>query len=174
MNRSIHLAPVELTNLVIQAARNAESEGFWKGDITAGEDAARHLVRLLGLLLGGDNDVNLNEIALLGEVFQAATGTEASNEQLLESVKESVALADDPEAVNQFLCATPPFMQAVLDMDRARGTRNAEQVVAAMSGLTLGMLAADGKSEIEEVAVFTTHLGHLRGEVAKLGQPSAD
>jgi len=172
MNRSFHLNATELTGLVLQAARNAESEGFWSGESSAGEDAARHLVRLLGLLLGGDNDIDLNEIELFGQVFAAATGEHASDQQLLDSVKESVAIADDPEAVNRFLCTTPAFLQAVLAMDRARGTRNAEQVVTAISGLTLGMLAADGKAEIEEDAVFTTHLDHLRKEVAAISPMS--
>jgi len=170
MNRSIHLQPDELSRLVVQAASNAESEGFWAGAGTAAEDAARHLVTFLGLMAGGDDDVDDREMNLFAQIHAAATGEHLAHDELLASVRESVGIADDPERVEEFLTTTPPFLQAVIAMDRARGTRNAEQVVTAMSGLALALLAADGKAEIEEDAVFTTHLGHLRREIA---QPSA-
>ena len=169
MNRSIHLQPDELSKLVVQAASNAQSEGFWAGDGSAAEDAARHLVAFLGLLAGGDDHVDEREMNLFAQIYAAATGQHLPEDELLASVRESVRVADDPEAVGAFLTTTPPFLRAVIDMDRARGTRNAEQVVTAMSGLALALLAADGRAEIEEDAVFTTHLGHLRREIETLG-----
>jgi hypothetical protein len=169
MNHSIHLQPDELSRLVVQAAANAESEGFWTGPGRAAEDAGRHLVRVLGLLLGGDDHVDTREMNLFAQVHAAATGEHLAHDELLASVNESVAIADDPERVEAFLSTTPPFLRAIIEMDRSRGTRNAEQVVTAMSGLALALLAADGKAEPEEDAVFTTHLEHLRREVAALG-----
>jgi hypothetical protein len=171
MNHSIHLQPDELSRLVVQAAANAQSEGFWKGPGTAAEDAGRHLVRVLGLLLGGDDDVDTRELNLFAQVHAAATGEHLAHDELLAAVDESVAIADDPERVEAFLTTTPPFLRAVIEMDRSRGTRNAEQVVTAISGLALAVLAADGKAEPEEDAVFTTHLEHLRRELATLGSP---
>ena len=50
-------------------------------------------------------------------------------------------------------------------MDRERGTRNAGQVVTALSGLGVAMLTADGREAEEEDSIFTTHLNHLRGEL---------
>ncbi|HET7231281.1 MAG TPA: hypothetical protein VFJ16_14830 [Longimicrobium sp.] len=174
MSHSIHLQPDELSRLVVQAATNAQNEGFWTGSGGAAEDAARHLTRYLGLLLGGDNDVSPHEMRIFREVCDAATGRSLGDDELAQSVTDAVAIADDPDAVEDFLLTTPPFLRAVIEMDRARGTRNAEQVVTALSGLALAMLAADGKAELEEDAVFTTHLNHLRGELARDGLAGKD
>jgi hypothetical protein len=169
MSHSIHLRPDELAKLVVQAASNAEAEGYWTGTNPLAEDAARHLVTFLGLLLGGDGDVDDDELKIFQEVWTAATGGTPTEDELRSSVTRSVNLADDPDALQDYLLATPPYLQAVIAMDRERGTRNAEQVVTALSGLALAVLAADGKAEPEEDSVFTTHLNHLRGEVRGLG-----
>ncbi|HEX8245681.1 MAG TPA: hypothetical protein VF541_19370 [Longimicrobium sp.] len=174
MSHSIHLQPDELARLVVQAAVNAQDEGFWNGDGSAGENAARHLTRYLGLMLGGDNDVSPHEMRVFAEVCAAATGREAAEDELLAAVRDAVHVADDPDAVGDFLLTTPPFLSAVIAMDQARGTRNAEQVVTALGGLALAVLAADGKAEVEEDAVFTTHLDHLRNELRELGLVSRD
>ena len=169
MNRSIHLQPDELSRLVVQAAANAQSEGFWTGAGSAAEDAARHLIAFLGLLAGGDDHVDTREMNLFAQIYSAATGDHLPHDELLASVHESVGVADDPEHVQAFLTTTPPFLRAVIAMDRSRGTRNAEQVVTAISGLALSLLAADGRAEPEEDAVFTTHLEHLRREIGTVG-----
>jgi hypothetical protein len=174
MSHSIHLQPDELSRMVVQAAGNAQEQGYWTGDGTAAADAARHLTNYLGLLLGGDNDVSPHEMRIFRKVCLAATGRDISDDELDESVRQAVAIADDPDGVEDFLLTTPPFLRAVIAMDRDRGTRNAEQVVTALSGLALAMLAADGKAEVEEDAVFTTHLNHLRGELAQLGLATQD
>jgi hypothetical protein len=169
MTHSIHLNTGELARLIVQAAANAQAQGFWSGEGDASDDAAGHLTRYLGLLLGGDNDVDEDELRIFRDVCAAATGSTSTDEQLLASIRDAVHVADDPDEVEEFLLTTPPFLSAVMEMDRARGTRNAEQVVTALSGLALAMLAADGRAEVEEDAVFTTHIGHLRRELASLG-----
>jgi len=174
MSHSIHLQPDELSRMVVQAARNAQEQGYWTGGGSAAEDAARHLTNYLGLLLGGDNDVSPHEMRIFRKVCCAATGREIADDELDQSVRDAVAIADDPDRVEDFLLTTPPFLRAVIAMDRDRGTRNAEQVVTALSGLALAMLAADGRAEVEEDAVFTTHLNHLRGELAQLGLAAQD
>jgi hypothetical protein len=174
MSHSIHLQPDELSRMVVQAATNAQEQGYWTGGGSAADDAARHLTDYLGLLLGGDNDVSPHEMRIFRKVCCAATGLDLSDDDLDQSVRDAVAIADDPDRVEDFLLTTPPFLRAIIEMDRDRGTRNAEQVVTALSGLALAMLAADGKAEIEEDAVFTTHLNHLRGELAKDGLGSQD
>jgi predicted RNA-binding Zn ribbon-like protein len=102
-------------------------------------------------------------------VFCAATGAHPTDEVLRAAVAESVRLADDPDALNDYLTATPAYLRAVLAMDRERGTQNTNQVVTALSGLALAMLAADGRAEPEEDSVFTTHIGHLRGLIEHTG-----
>jgi hypothetical protein len=162
MNHSIQLLPDELSRLVVEAALNADEQGYWSGARSAAEDAVAHLTQFLGLLAGGDDDLNDAETELLGEVFCAATGAHPSDEVLRAAVAESVRLADDPDALNDYLTATPAYLEAVAAMDRERGTQNTNQVVTALSGLALAMLAADGRAEPEEDSVFTTHIGHLR------------
>ncbi|HEX8361088.1 MAG TPA: hypothetical protein VF613_13330 [Longimicrobium sp.] len=162
MNHSIHLSPDELSRLVVEAAVNADEQGYWSGPGSAAENAVAHLTRFLGVLAGGDDDLNSRELELFGEVFRAATGEHPSDDVLRRSVAESVRLADDPDALNDFLIATPAYIESVAAMDRERGTRNTDQVVTALSGLALAMLAADGRAEPEEDSVFTTHIGHLR------------
>jgi hypothetical protein len=174
MSHSIHLQPGELSALIVQAAANAQDEGYWTGEGAAKDDAALHLTRYLGLMLGGDNDVSPHEMRIFQQVCAAATGTQASDDELMTSVRDAVRIADDPDAVEDFLLTTPPFLGAVIAMDKARGTHNAEQVVTALSGLALAMLAADGKAEVEEDAVFTTHLNHLRDELRTHGLSTGD
>lgn len=174
-NRSIHLQPDELSRLVVEAAVNADEQGYWRrGGTPIGENAVRHLVGFLGLLLGGDDDVDAKELSVLGEVFAAASGAHPSDDELRQAVRESVAIADDPDEVNAFLTTTPDYLLAVMAMDAERGTRNADQVVTALSGLALAVLAADGRAEIEEDAVFTTHLEHLRRDLSERGLSVSD
>ncbi|HEX5727769.1 MAG TPA: hypothetical protein VFX98_20020 [Longimicrobiaceae bacterium] len=169
MNRSVHLRPDELSHLIVEAAVTADEQGFWHEPRPIAEDAVQHLVRFLGVLLAGDDDVDLHELRVFGDVFAAASGERPSEHELREAAMEAVEMASDPDALHEFLATTPPFLDAVLAMDRARGTRNADQVVTALSGLGLAVLAADGRAELEEESVFTIHLNHLRGEVETLG-----
>ncbi|HEY0152987.1 MAG TPA: hypothetical protein VGB92_13375 [Longimicrobium sp.] len=169
MTHSINLSPDELSRLVVEAAVNADEQGYWSGPGTAAENAVAHLTRFLGVLAGGDDDLNEHELELFGEVFRAATGEHPSDDVLRRSVAESVQLADDPDALHDYLMATPAYLESVLAMDRERGTQNTRQVVTALSGLALAMLAADGRAEPEEDSVFTTHLGHLRARMEALG-----
>jgi len=174
MNHSIHLEPDELSRLIAQAALQAEEQGYWRGPGGAADDAAAHLIHFLGLLAGGDDDLNPHELAVFGQVFRAASGEQPADELLRSSVAGSVRTADDPDALHEFLTATPAYLQAVLAMDRERGTHNARQVVTALSGLALAVLAADGRAEPEEDSIFTTHISHLRGLVEELGGAEED
>lgn len=174
MSHSIHLRPDELAGLVVKAATNAEQEGYWTGTGPVSEDAARHLTTFLGLLLGSDDNVDEKELKIFEQVWAATTGGSPDEDELRTSVTRSVNLADDPDALQEYLTATPPYLQAVIAMDRDRGTRNAEQVVTALSGLALAVLAADGQAAAEEDSVFTTHLNHLRNELAKDGLVGKD
>ena len=168
MNHSIHLSPDELSRLIVQAAANAEEQGYWSAPRSAAEDAAAHLTRFLGLLAGGDDHLSPHELDIFGEVFRAASGEHPGDEALRSTIAESVRVADDPDALQDFLTAAPAYFQAVVAMDRERGTQNAHQVVTALSGLALAVLAADGRAEPEEDSIFTTHVGYLRGVVEEL------
>ncbi|HEX8695923.1 MAG TPA: hypothetical protein VF746_26135 [Longimicrobium sp.] len=169
MNHSIYLSPDELSRLVVEAAVNADEQGFWNGPRPIAEDAVGHLVRFLGLLLAGDDDISPKEMDVFADVFAAAAGERPPHEELRASVLDSVLLADDPDALQEYLVSTPDYLRAVMAMDRERGTRNADQVVTALSGLGLAVLAADGQAAVEEDAIFITHLNHLRGELEAQG-----
>lgn len=165
MSYNIELPPDELARLVVQAAVNAGEEGYWHGDGPIRDDAVRHLVHFLGLLLAGDDDVNAREMDVFTRVVNAVSPTESSHDELRAGAMESVELANDPDALHAFLGDTPAYLRAIVEMDRERGTRNADQVVTALGGLGLAILAADGKAAEEEDSIFTTHLNHLRGEL---------
>ena len=165
MSYNIELSPEEMARLVVQAAVNAEEQGYWTGAGAIQDDAVRHLVHFLGLLLAGDDDVNAREMEVYSRVVNSVSHTESSHDELRVEAMESVELANDPDALHLFLGETPAYLQAIVAMDRAVGTRNANQVVTALGGLGLAILAADGRAAEEEDSIFTTHLNHLRGEL---------
>ena len=169
MSYNIQLPPDELARLVVQAAVNADAEGYWHGEGPIRDDAVRHLVHFLGLLLAGDDDVNAREMDIFTRVVNAVSPGESSHDDLLAGAMESVELTSDPDALHAFRGETPAYLRAVVEMDRERGTRNADQVVTALGGLGLAILAADGQAAEEEDSIFTTHLNHLRGELDASG-----
>ncbi len=169
MSYSIQLPPDELARLVVQAAVNAQEQGYWTGEGDARDDAVRHLVHFLGLLLAGDDDVNAREMDVYHTVVNAVADARSSRDDLRTGAMESVEITSDPDALHAFLGETPAYLRAIVQMDRERGTRNADQVVTALSGLGLAVLAADGVAAEEEDSIFTTHLNHLRGELDASG-----
>ncbi|HEX2080825.1 MAG TPA: hypothetical protein VHG08_24180 [Longimicrobium sp.] len=169
MRYNIDLAPGELAGLVVQAAANADEQGYWTGPGSIRDDAVRHVTRFLGLLLAGDDDVNPRELDVYSQAVRGASGGEASHDDLRAGAMETMELANDPDALHAFLGETPAYLRAIVAMDRERGTRNASQVVTALGGLGLAVLTADGRAAEEEDSIFTTHLNHLRGELDAQG-----
>ncbi|WP_420126755.1 hypothetical protein [Longimicrobium sp.] len=165
MNYDINVAPDELARLVVQAAENAAAQGYWTGAAPIAQDALHHLTRFLGLLLAGDDDINRRELTVYSQALRGASGVDASHEDLRAAAMETMEMANDPDALHAFLGETPRYLRAIVAMDRERGTRNAGQVVTALSGLGVAMLTADGREAEEEDSIFTTHLNHLRGEL---------
>lgn len=165
MNYDIDVAPDELARLVVQAAANAEQQGYWEGSGPITANALRHLTRFLGLLLAGDDDINRREINVFSQALRGASGVETSHDDLRAAAMETMEMANDPDALHAFLGETPSYLRAIVAMDRERGTRNAGQVVTALGGLGVAMLTADGRDAEEEDSIFTTHMNHLRGEL---------
>lgn len=155
--------------MIVQAAEQAEQQGYWMAEGPISEDVARHLSHFLGLLLAGDDDLHRRELDVYGRVFHATSGGEHSHDDLRTAAMESMEMANDPDALHAFLGETPAYFRAILEMDRERGTHNADQVVTALSGLGLAILTADGRESEEEDSIFTTHLNHLRGELDAYG-----
>lgn len=151
--------------MIISAAEQAAQQGYWSGAAPIADDASRHLSHFLGLLLAGDDDLHRRELDVYGRVFHAAGKGEHSHDDLRTAAMESMEMANDPDALHAFLTETPAYLRAIIDMDRERGTRNADQVVTALGGLGLAILTADGRESEEEDSIFTTHLNHLRGEL---------
>jgi hypothetical protein len=169
VNHATNLPPDELARMIVQAAEQAEQQGYWRGEGSVTEDAARHLAHFLGLLMAGDDDLHRRELDVYGRVFHAAGRGEHSHDDLRTAAMESMEMANDPDALHAFLTDTPAYLRAILEMDRERGTHNADQVVTALSGLGLAILTADGRETVEEDSLFTTHLNHLRGELDVYG-----
>ncbi|CAA9355210.1 MAG: hypothetical protein AVDCRST_MAG89-3377, partial [uncultured Gemmatimonadetes bacterium] len=169
VNHATNLPPDELARMIVQAAEQADQQGYWHGEGAVTEDAARHLTHFLGLLMAGDDDLHRRELDVYGRVFHAAGKGEHSHDDLRTAAMESMEMANDPDALHAFLTDTPAYLRAILEMDRERGTHNADQVVTALSGLGLAILTADGRETVEEDSLFTTHLNHLRGELDVYG-----
>jgi hypothetical protein len=174
MTDTIRLPPDDLARLVVAAATAAEREGFWTGGTPASHATLQYLARYLGLLLAGDDELHPAELTLFGRVFEAVSGDLPTDAVLRATAMSSVEMASDPDALYAFLQETPDFLRAVVAMDRERGTRNADQVVTALSGLALAMLAADGREAEEEDSIVTTHLNHLRGMLVTEGVDAAE
>ncbi|HEX8391180.1 MAG TPA: hypothetical protein VF665_02390 [Longimicrobium sp.] len=174
MTLPLRLPPDALARMVIDAATQAGAQGYWTGAHPIHDDAVRHMVRFLGLLLAGDDDLAASEIEVYGRVFEAVSGHRPAADELRAAAMESVELASDPDGLHAFLMETPAYLAAVLEMDRERGTRNADQVVTALSGLGVAILAADGHAAPEEDSIITTHLNHLRGELDRYGVTATD
>jgi hypothetical protein len=173
MRYDIDVSPDELSRLVVQAAVQAEEQGYWTGTGPIAEDAVRHLVRFLGLLLAGDDDINRRELDVFSQALRGASGDEATHDELRAAAMETMELASDPDALHAFLGETPAYLHAVMRMDQERGTRNASQVVTALGGLGVAVLTADGREAEEEDSIFTTHMNHLRAELDwnNVGEP---
>jgi hypothetical protein len=173
MRYDIDVSPDELSRLVVQAAVTAQEQGYWTGEGPIAEDAVRHLVRFLGLLLAGDDDINRRELDVFSLALRGAHGDEASHDELRSAAMDTMQLASDPDALHAFLGETPAYLHAIMRMDRERGTHNAGQVVTALGGLGVAVLTADGREAEEEDSIFTTHMNHLRAQVdaQSVGEP---
>jgi hypothetical protein len=167
MSDPIRLPADELARLVVDAAASADAEGFWSGSGSAAQDALQHLGRFLGLLLAGDDELHAAELSLFGRVFEAVSGDVPSDQVLRATAMTSVEMASDPDALYAFLQETPAYLEAVVAMDRERGTHNAEQVVTSLGGLALAMLAADGREAAEEDAILYESTRVRRYEVPR-------
>jgi len=174
MTADLNLSPYTLFRSIVEAAQLADQKGYWPDEQPIGESAAEHMLRFLSLLTAGDGEINPRELDVFDALF-AAAGERQPHDYLRELVSSTAeAIGDDPDELNDFLTETPAYLEAIMDMDRAEGTRAASRTVASLSGLALTILAADGREEVEEHVIFTTHIGHLRRELDEAGLNAED
>lgn len=174
MHADLNLSPYTLFRSIVEAAALADQRGYWPDQESIEENAAEHMLRFLSLLCERDGEINNRELDVFDALF-AAAGERQSQDTLRDLVAAtSASIGEDPDELHDFLTDTPAYLQAIMDMDRAEGTRTSSRAVAALSGLALSILAADGREEIEEHALFTTHVGHLRREVDSAGLSADD
>jgi hypothetical protein len=174
MTAELNLSPYTLFRSIVEAATLADQKGYWPDEQPIGESAADHMLRFLSLLCASDGDINAKELDVFDALF-AAAGERQPQDYLRELVASTAdAIGEDPDELSDFLTETPAYLEAIMDMDRAEGTRAASRAVAALSGLALTILAADGREEVEEHAIFTTHIGHLRRELDEAGLNAED
>lgn len=174
MTADLNLSPFTLFRSIVDAATLADQKGYWPDENPIAEGAAEHMLRFLSLLCAGDGEINARELDVFDALF-AASGERQPPEYLRELVGSTAdAIGSDPDELNDFLTDTPAYLEAVMDMDRSEGTRAASRIVASLSGLALTVLAADGREEMEEHAIFTTHIGHLRRELDEAGLNADD
>lgn len=175
MTAELNLPPFSLFRTIVETAMLADQKGFWPDEQPIAESTTEHLLRFLSLLCAGDGEIHARELDIFDDLFFAATGERQPREYLRDMVASSMeSLSEDPDVLNDFLTEMPAYLEAVVDMDRAEGTRQAARVLASLSGLALTVLAADGRDEVEENAIFTTHFGFLRREMARAGVSAED
>jgi hypothetical protein len=166
-------SPAELSTLIVRAAERADAVGFWPGAGSIAADATTHIVRFLGLILAGDQELHPKELNLYGRVMQAVLGERPTHDDLQVAALEGLDAATDPAALEAFIHHTPPYLGALVEMDRAHQTREARRVVEALGALGYAVLEADGRATTEEGHIFRGHINHLRDALARGGVADA-
>ena len=169
MTPSSQSSPAELSRLILRAADTADAVGFWKGRDSIAADATNHIVRFLGLILAGDQDLHPKELNLYGRVIQAVLGERPTHDDLQVAALEGLDAATDSAALEAFIRSTPAYLHALIEMDRAKQTREARRVVDALGALGYAVLEADGRATIEEGNIFRGHINHLREQLEQGG-----
>jgi hypothetical protein len=166
---SVNESPADLSTLILRAAATADTVGFWAGPGSITADASNHIVRFLGLILAGDQDLHPKELNLYGRVMQAVMGERPSHDDLQVAAMEGLDVATEPAALEAFIHSTPRYLGALIEMDAAHQTREARRVVEALGALGYAVLEADGRATTEEGHIFRGHINHLRGELSQGG-----
>lgn len=172
MTNGIPQLPAELSTLILRAAATADAVGFWEGRGPIETDATTHIVRFLGLILAGDQDVHPRELNLYGRVMQAVLGERPSHDDLQLAALEGLDAATTPAARDAFIRSTPAYLQALVAMDRRHGTREARRVVDALGALGYALLEADDRVTAEEGDILRGHINHLREVLDGEGLPA--
>jgi hypothetical protein len=169
MTPSSNSSPAELSTLILRAADTADAVGFWKGRDSIAANATTHVVRFLGLILAGDQDIHPKELNLYGRVIQAVLGERPTHDDLQVAALEGLDAATDPAALDAFIQSTPAYLNALIQMDRAKQTREARRVVDALGALGYAVLEADGRATMEEGRIFRGHINYLREQLGASG-----
>jgi len=169
MTPSSNVSPAELSRLILRAADTADAVGFWTGSGPIAANATTHIVRFLGLILAGDQDLHPKELNLYGRVMQAVLGERPTHDDLQVAALEGLDAATDPAALDAFIRSTPEYLAALIEMDRVKRTREAKRVVEALGQLGYAVLEADGRATTEEGRIFRGHINHLREQLESAG-----
>jgi hypothetical protein len=161
--------PAELSTQILRAAATADTVGFWSGNGSITADATTHIVRFLGMILAGDQELHPKELNLYGRIMQAVLGERPTHDDLQVAALEGLDAATDPDALEAFIHSTPAYLEALIEMDRVHGTREARRVVEALGVLGYAVLEADGRATTEEGHIFRGHINHLRGLLERDG-----
>lgn len=169
MTPSSNPTPSDLSTLILRAAATADTVGFWPGPGSITTDATTHIVRFLGLILAGDQDLHPRELNLYGRVIQATLGERPTHDDLQVAALEGLDRATDPAALERFITTTPGYLAALIEMDRTHQTREARRVVEALGALGYAVLEADGRATPEEGKILRGHVNHLRDALERAG-----
>jgi hypothetical protein len=162
-------SPTDVSALVLRAASRADAVGFWPGPGSITADATNHIVRFLGLILAGDQELHPKELNLYGRVMESVLGERPSHDDLQVAAMEGLDAATDPAALEGFIHSTPAYLHALIEMDRAHRTREARRVVEALGVLGFALLEVDGRATLEEGNIFRGHINHLREVLTREG-----
>jgi hypothetical protein len=161
------MTPAELYDFILDLASRAERRGDWGRPGSIADEVQRHVMDVLFTIARADGDISRAESAFLAELL--ASNSTAEQAQLREMV------TGFGRAGPGSLRRVPHYFRILVAGDQMRGTVNAANVAACIRELGLHLLAIDGQSLPQEVALLTEHVSLLQTAVSQAGvqQPKA-
>jgi Holliday junction resolvasome RuvABC ATP-dependent DNA helicase subunit len=157
----IERTPAKLAERIFDAVDAAADRGFWPARDDRYENLTTHVLGLMGALIGADGNSSDEEIAFVMEMARPFQPQEPTASETADVVRKAVRKTD--------LAAIPDYFRAIVQMDRATGSRQSSDVLWCLRELGLGVIAADKASDPREVQQLTEHLDTLRGAAEQQG-----
>lgn len=160
--------PRAALRLVLRAAALGQKAGHWHGADDVRHDVMDHVLALAALLAHAGGGVSETDLETIGALVAEASGRDPSPEHVRRVVEEQLARYRDPA---DFLAVAPWYLDAILDLDRERGSDLAVSVIGAVQVIGLGVIAADGRHGVRETSLLTQHLAELYRRAERHAEP---
>jgi stage V sporulation protein K len=159
----ISAAPaLESYQTIVAAAERAAHSGHWPGFESIGTAVGAHLLEFVSRIVSADGHVSKPELQILAQVLPPELMQQ--DESALRTV---IAVKLASRSLHEFLNETPPYLQAIVEMDRAEGTQAAQSTCFALLALGLQTAAVDGLASEKEVMLITEYTQDLFRFVAE-------
>jgi ATPase family protein associated with various cellular activities (AAA)/AAA lid domain-containing protein len=152
---TIERSPARYAERIFDAVDDAAERGFWKKQDDRYADLTRHVLGLLGTLIGADGASGADEVAYVMEMARPFQPNEPTHDETVKVIRDAVRRFE--------LARTPDYFRAIVAADLAAKTRAAGDVLWCLRELGLGVVAVDKASHPQEIELLTSHLAVLRG-----------